>query len=346
MFSSGIGPKEHLSRLGIPVISNLRVGDNLQEHVSSGIPFTMNASIGIDYLQTTSVQNILEYYITRNNSLTKNLDESTAFVKTKYNSPHDDWPDLQLNMMPGIFNCLPKAYLSLSRLFLSIGSLSTDFGLRLWKMQGLIKNVFTQVWKPYIGFNTFTIYALVNRPKSRGWVRLKTPDPYDPPLIDPNLYADEQDLNVLVEGLKFALKLGRTESMKQWDVHPFQTSFPGCEHLTLYSDKYLRCVAKVYTTVGWHPCCSNKMGPKSDPTAVVDTQLRVRGVKGLRVVDASVMPSIISGNTNAPTIMIAEKVADHMRGRRLKPFLPPMSEKVIRQLPHLEYELWDENLFL
>ena len=100
---TGIGPKEHLKSLGISVISDLKVGENLQEHPSSGLPFTVNASIGIDFLTETSVANIMEYLITRNNSLTKNLDEATAFVKTKYNNRFDDWPDIQLSLIPGIY---------------------------------------------------------------------------------------------------------------------------------------------------------------------------------------------------------------------------------------------------
>ena len=173
---------------------------------------------------------------------------------------------------------------------------------------------------------------------------MKSTDPYDPPLIEPNLLDKKQDLNILVEGLKIALKLANTPSLQKWDAKPFQTAFPGCQQFQLYSDSYLGCMARVYTTVGWHPCCSNKMGAKSAPSVVVDTELRVKGVKKLRVVDASVMPTIISGNINSATLAIAEKIADQMKGRRLKPFLPPMKESVIKQLPHLPYESWDEHL--
>ncbi|CAG2173582.1 unnamed protein product, partial [Oppiella nova] len=97
---SGIGPKEHLKSLGIPVISDLRVGDNLQEHYCTGMPFTVNESIGIDVLREATPWHILDYFLFRNNSLTNNLVEGTAFVKTKYALPFDDFPDIQFFMIP------------------------------------------------------------------------------------------------------------------------------------------------------------------------------------------------------------------------------------------------------
>ena len=87
---------------------------------------------------------------------------------------------------------------------------------------------------------------------------------------------------------------------------------PGCERFKMWSDEYLECLARHYTSTIYHHSGSAKMGPPSDPGAVVDARLRVYGVTGLRVVDASIMPTIPSGNTNAPTIMIGEKVENHI----------------------------------
>jgi choline dehydrogenase-like flavoprotein len=85
------------------------------------------------------------------------------------------------------------------------------------------------------------------------------------------------------------------------------------------------------------------MGPQNDFTAVIDPHLRVKGVTGLRVVDSSIMPTIISGNTNAPTVAIAEKIADNMRGRRIVPFRPPTSPSTIASLPYLPTEPYTES---
>jgi len=98
----GIGPVEHLNDLNISVIANLRVGDNLQDHVSSSIVFSLNESISLNMLEELSPSRILEYFVTKNNSLTSNLLEGVSFVKTKYANPSDDWPDVQLIMIPGI----------------------------------------------------------------------------------------------------------------------------------------------------------------------------------------------------------------------------------------------------
>lgn len=85
---------------------------------------------------------------------------------------------------------------------------------------------------------------------------------------------------------------------------------PGCETIDTSTKAFFECLARVYTQSIWHPVGTCKMGPKSDPMAVVDSELRVHGVKNLRVIDASIMPFITTGNTNTPTTMIAEKGAD------------------------------------
>lgn len=88
--------------MGIPVISDLRVGDNLQEHYLTGIPFVANESIAIDIFHEVSPWNIYDYFVSRNNSLTNNLVEGTLFHKTKYANPSTDWPDVQIFMLPGM----------------------------------------------------------------------------------------------------------------------------------------------------------------------------------------------------------------------------------------------------
>lgn len=88
---------------------------------------------------------------------------------------------------------------------------------------------------------------------------------------------------------------------------------PGCSGLVYLSDDFFRCVAQHYSQTIYHPVGTTKMGPRSDPQAVVDPRLKVHGVRGLRVIDAGIMPYIVSGNTNAPTIMIAEKGADMIK---------------------------------
>jgi choline dehydrogenase len=213
--------------------------------------------------------------------------------------------------------------------------------MRLKDLQGVTDQLFDQVFKPYIGYNTMSIYPVLLRPKSKGTIRLKSIDPYDPPLMDPKYFDNKQDLNAVVEGMKIAYNLSLTPALQKYGARLFQTKYPGCESLTHYSDDYFRCIAQTYTVTIHHMVGTCKMGDDSD--AVVDSQLRVKGVKGLRVVDSSVMPTIVSGNTNAPTVAVAEKIADNMKGRRIVPFRPPMSQSTIAALPYLPTEPYTES---
>ncbi len=112
-----------------------------------------------------------------------------------------------------------------------------------------------------------------------------------------------------------------SEPFKKFQTRIWSRTWYGCEKFKPYSDDYLECLTRSYTATIYHPVGTAKMGLPDDPMAVVDPQLRVYGVSGLRVIDGSIMPMIVSGNTNAPIIMIGEKGADLVKGI-LKP--PPI----------------------
>ena len=132
---------------------------------------------------------------------------------------------------------------------------------------------------------------------------------------------DPYDAKVLVDSLKISMKMALSEPFKKFKTRIWSRTWYGCEQYKPYSDPYLECLTRSYTATIYHPVGTAKMGLRSDPMAVVDPQLRVYGVKGLRVIDGSIMPTIVSGNTNAPIIMIGEKGADMIKGY-LKP--PPI----------------------
>ncbi len=154
-----------------------------------------------------------------------------------------------------------------------------------------------------------TVAAWQQRPESSGHCLIRSADPFEPPLIDPKYLSVQHDQQILLAGIKLARTLSRSAPLAPYYDHE---AFPGD---AVQSDDELLAMAKERGTTTFHPMGTCRMGPATDPTAVVDDQLRVHGVEGLRVVDASVMPTMLSANLNAGTMMIADKASDMIRGR-------------------------------
>ena len=158
-------------------------------------------------------------------------------------------------------------------------------------------------------FPGMTIASWQQRPDSIGYVRAKSADPFTAPIIQPNYLAAESDRRVLLAGMKIARRLLISKPLsKYYD----REEFPGPQ---AQSDDDLMAAAKQRGTTTFHLMGTCRMAPDSDPTAVVDAELRVRGLDALRVVDASIMPTMPSANLNASVLMLAEKAADMIRGR-------------------------------
>jgi len=155
----------------------------------------------------------------------------------------------------------------------------------------------------------FTFHVCQLRPESRGRVGLRSSDPFDDPAIFANYLSAEEDRRALREGVRMMREVASQPAL---DPYRSEELFPGED---IQSDEAVDAWIRATAETIYHPVGTCRMGADGDPMAVVDSQLRVRGLKGLRVVDASVMPTLVSGNTNAPTIMIAEKAADMILGR-------------------------------
>jgi choline dehydrogenase len=163
---------------------------------------------------------------------------------------------------------------------------------------------------PLHPFPAFTASVANLRPTSRGSVRIKSADPLAVPAIRPNYLSTDVDRRIAADSLRLTRRIAAQPSLAKYQPDEF---LPGPK---FQSDEELaRAAGDIGTTI-FHPVGTCKMGPDSDSAAVVDARLRVRGIEALRVVDASIMPTITSGNTNSPTLMIAERGSDMIREDR------------------------------
>jgi choline dehydrogenase len=161
--------------------------------------------------------------------------------------------------------------------------------------------------QPLHAFPGWTVSVCQLRPESRGALWLKDADPASPPLMRAGYLSSESDQRTMVDGLKLARRI-----MAEPVLRPYREAevLPGP---AVEGDAALLAYIRATGTTIFHPSCTCRMGPDGDAGAVVDPRLRVRGLEGLRVVDASVMPAVVSGNTNAPTIMIGERAVELIR---------------------------------
>ncbi|XP_031629976.1 glucose dehydrogenase [FAD, quinone]-like [Contarinia nasturtii] len=299
---SGIGPLDQMIAHNISQVADLPVGHNLQDHVGlGGLTFVIDEPVTFTRKRFTNMGVGMEYIMNERGPMTMPGVEGVAFVNTKYADPSGDWPDIQYHFAPS--------------------SINSDGGEQIRKVVNLRDGVYNTVYKPLLNSETWTILPLLLRPKSSGRVTLRSKNPMHKPVIEPNYFAHREDINVLIEGIRIACNISDQPAMQRFGSRLHRIPFPGCRHLPFDSDEYWECSIRQFTFTIYHPTGTAKMGPSYDDGAVVDSRLRVYGVTGLRVIDASIMPTIVSGNPNAPVIAIGEKGADMIKedwGQRAK----------------------------
>lgn len=270
LMRSGIGPAEHLREHGIEVVhDSAGVGQNLMEHPNVSLTWRINKpSLTAELAGPFQMARAFYQYLVRGNgAMTSSLGYAMAGLRTD----------------PDILH--PDAFLIFSSFVMDPSKPSLTPGRA---------NVY-----PLLKENAAAAVAWINRPYSRGQIRLRSALPQDYPVIDPALLSDERDVMALTRTLRIAERIFASPGLAELCV---EQMYPKLETDDEWTD-FIRANA----SLTWHASGTCRMG--SDPLAVVDPRLRVRGVEGLRVIDASIMPVVPSTNTNAPTMMIGEKGA-------------------------------------
>ena len=290
---SGIGPREHLSELGIPTVRNLPVGQRLYDHIAYvGLAFKINETVE----PPEAIFNPAETFkwVFSGTGVFTSLAgvEALGYINTG-SIPDPKYPDIEL-------------------IFAGVGSLESDFGLVVANELRIKREIYNAVFKSLELTPAYTIMPMLLHPKSRGYMKLNSKNPYDRPLFYGNYFSDPEgnDIKTLLAAVRYIQKMSQTTPFQRFGSRIHDTPIPGCEEFVFDSDEYWFCALRTLTVSLHHQIGTCKMGPNSDEEAVVDEKLKVHGISGLRVIDSSVIPVTLSAHTSAPAVMIGEKGAD------------------------------------
>lgn len=290
---SGIGPKDHLAEMGIPLVMDLPVGKNLMDHpIIGNVIFTIDKPESVNDENIVQADTLTEYLLHNKGPLSlAGGVEAVAFIDTLNPYGQNAFPDLEIEF------CISSP--------LSVQLINAMFGLN--------DEIYNKVYKSNGTLHSYLMFMTILRPKSRGSITLLSTDPLKEPRIDLGFLKHPDDVEVLAKGVEWAKYISQSKAMKGFNPKLYDKPIPGCEHHPRGSHDYWVCHARHITVTNYHQCGTCKMGSQDDPTAVVDPRLRVIGIRNLRVIDASIIPMIMSGHPNAVAIMIAEKGSDMIK---------------------------------
>lgn len=291
---SGIGPRNHLASLGIPLIQDLPVGQTLYDHITYvGLAYLINQTVALSVPTVATEENIRNFLDNGKGPFTSlGGVEGIGYIKTELSREQGDFPDVELIFVGGALN--------------------SDYGIVSRRTMKIRDDVYNTLYAPLNNQHTWTIFPMLLHPKSVGYMKLRSRNPFDYPLFYGNYLTDPEghDLNTMVAAIRFINRLSKTHAFQKFGSTLNPIPVPGCEGYTFNSDPYWKCAIRTLSITLHHQVGTCKMGPPDDPTAVVDNELRVYGVKRLRVADTSVIPYAVTAHTNAPATMVGEKASD------------------------------------
>ncbi|XP_060803797.1 glucose dehydrogenase [FAD, quinone]-like [Amyelois transitella] len=293
---SGIGPKSHLDSVRIPVVKDLPVGFNLMDHIAAGgLHFVVNKQKDPSSIEYVLFHLDLVYNWMKTHKGPLALPggcEALVFTNLDDKFNASGWPDMELLFLGGGLNFDPLIH--------------RNFGFN--------EKIYGDTYGPLGSTDSFMVFPMLMRPKSKGRVMLQSRDPKVHPLLIPNYFEYPEDLQKIVEGIKLAIDISKQPAMKKIGAKLYDVPIKYClKYGSFGSDAYFACQAQMFTFTIYHQSGTCKMGAKDDPTAVVDARLRLHNIERVRVIDASIMPEVVSSHTNAPVYMIAEKGADMIK---------------------------------
>jgi choline dehydrogenase-like flavoprotein len=291
---SGIGPEEHLKEFGINVIKDLKVGENLQDHLSFiGSLYNIRKSDKIQSTPLSFLDASYEYLTRRTGPLATLYGTTvTGFIKTKF-SPNER-PDIEI-------------------LYFVILANDTNAAVTVGNGFGLTNETILSLQEISKEGDVLILVPVLSRPRSKGKILLRSSNPSDDPKIHAGYFTDGRDLDTMLESIEATTVIMQTDVLKSRDARRRRLAVNSCEGFDFDTRPYWECMLRSIATSAFHSVGTCKMGPGSDPESVVDPKLRVHGVKGIRVADASIMPTIVGTPTYATTIMIGEKAADMIK---------------------------------
>uniref|UniRef100_A0A182R106 Glucose-methanol-choline oxidoreductase N-terminal domain-containing protein n=1 Tax=Anopheles farauti TaxID=69004 RepID=A0A182R106_9DIPT len=293
---SGVGPADHLRSFDIPVVQDLPVGEILYEHPGVFGPVFLVRQPIDDNLTLDGSLTLANFvrYLQGRGVFTTNSVESLMYVKSPVAaSPDPGLPDVEIMQ--------------------AFASIDFDTGTGTPRAFRLTNATFDGYFRPIVNTRSFQYLPLLLKPYTRGKLRLKSTNPFHHPRFAYRYFEDDRDIEALVYGIREAIRVTSQEPFRRIGVELYRKQVPGCEQHPFGTHSYWRCHVMTLTATFHHQVATCKMGPPTDPEAVVDHELRVYGMRRLRVADIGVVPFPPTAHTSAIAFAIGEKAADLVR---------------------------------